>query len=793
MISRLKRWFFFLNWAAILFGGLFTMVSILYLMGWQWEIEPWRHPWAGFLVMNPLTAVGFFLSGLALFMLGPRGRTWQRSFIGILFGAVVFLIGLLRLLSVCLPSLWRVDYLLYSPRIFFDAHLHNTVPMVMVPATAIAFLLVAIALLLLSVRWSKAATIGQAFAIATGLIGVCTLISYLYGIKEFNRTAVTTPMATHSAAIFVLLALALLFARPEKGIMSHITGPYSGSAMSRRFIPFALIVPVTLGWGRLYWQWHSSISVELAMAMLVTNIILCWLAFIGYNTVLLNRRDIANEQVSRALLASEEKFRLLVSRVKDYAIVMLDPAGHVLSWNEASQAITGYRAEEIVGRPTSAFYSPREISEGIPESNLRQVVQKGYTNREGWQYRKDGTPYWAEVAATAIHDDKGQLHGFAVVVRDMTEKKRAQEKIAYQARLMEDSSDAVFSVDPDYHLVSWNKAAETLYGYTAAEVAGKPLNDMLRNPMEDRLKTSVRQELLEQGYWKGDVVYHTRNKGALDISVSISRTLDEQGKIDGYIMVCRDMTERLKAEARLRKFNEELERQVEEKTAALVSSNTELRDLTTRLQQVREEERAVMAREIHDELGQQLTGLKMDLHWVGRKLDGQAPDQARQKLRSTIGLLDKTIQTVRRLATDLRPSILDDLGLIAAIEWQSQEFEKRAGIQTVFRSSINEMEFPPEMAIGMFRICQESLTNVARHASASRVHISLDQLEGEVRMVITDDGKGLDPGQADKARTLGLLGMKERALMMGGRLEIGNIEKSGLQLILTVPLPAVLT
>jgi signal transduction histidine kinase len=278
----------------------------------------------------------------------------------------------------------------------------------------------------------------------------------------------------------------------------------------------------------------------------------------------------------------------------------------------------------------------------------------------------------------------------------------------------------------------------------------------------------------------------------LDIAISISRTQDKWGQVEGYIMVCRDMTERLKAEAKLRQFNEELGKLVEEKTNELQLSNIELRDLTSRLQRVREEERGTIAREIHDELGQQLTGLKMDLFWITKRLDGPGSDQARQKQRSTMSLLDETIQTVRRIATDLRPSILDDLGLIAAIEWQSQEFEKRAGIRTVFQSTIPEMDFPPEMAIGMFRICQESLTNVARHAAASRVSITLDPIEGGVIMAISDDGKGLDPQRTDR-KTLGLIGMKERALMMGGRLEIGNGKIKGFRLAVTVPLPQVLS
>jgi PAS domain S-box-containing protein len=789
-ISSLKRWSVYFTGVVVTFTAILIGVALLVLGAWQWDISPLKRPWPGLSVMNPVTAMTFLISGLSLLILIPRRRSIQKTTLGVILASLVISIGFLRLLSVWWPHFWRVDYLLYSDKILLDIRAHFANPRVMSPSTAVTFILSGTALLLLPVRRRSAATGSQVLAIGIGLIGLFTLICYLYGVKELDLPTVTLPMAAHSSGCFLLLSLGLLFATPGKGIMRQITGPYSGSVMARGFIPFALLVPIALGWAALFSPWRDSVSVQLSAAILVTSIILFSLVFISYNTMLLNGRDLANRQVRQALLASEERFRLLVGSIKDHAIVMVDPSGCLASWNEGAQAITGYTAEEVIGQKNSMFYGRQDVENGIPEINLRQAAEIGQYHREGWRPRKDGTRYWAEVTFTAIRSDNGQLQGYAVIVRDVTDRKQAQEKIAYQARLMEDSSDAIFAVDAGYRIISFNKAAEVLYGYSAAEVIGKPLNDALRNPMSDEKRADIRRELLEVGYWKGLVVYHTRDNRPLDVAVSISRTHDERGQVNGYIMVCRDMTERLKAEAKLRQFNQELARLVEEKTNELQLSNIELRDLTSRLQRVREEERGTIAREIHDELGQQLTGLKMDLFWIGKRLDGAASDQARQKLRSTVSLLDETIQTVRRIATDLRPSILDDLGLIAAIEWQSQEFEKRAGIMTVFQSTIPEMDFPPDMAIGMFRICQESLTNVARHASASRVSITLDPVEGGVCMAISDDGKGLDPQRADR-KTLGLIGMKERALMMGGRLELGGGEMRGFRLAVTVPLPGV--
>jgi signal transduction histidine kinase len=222
--------------------------------------------------------------------------------------------------------------------------------------------------------------------------------------------------------------------------------------------------------------------------------------------------------------------------------------------------------------------------------------------------------------------------------------------------------------------------------------------------------------------------------------------------------------------------------------ALLDQSYQDIRQLASHLQDVREDERAAMAREIHDELGQQLTGLKMDFSWINKRPLVQEDDELRQKVVTIMNLLDTTIKTVRRIATDLRPSILDDLGLLAAIEWQSQEFSNRSGIATEFSSGMDEFQYAPAIAIGLFRICQESLTNVARHAAASKIRIMLEEGNGKILLTIRDNGKGFDTRKIGGKKTLGLLGMKERTLMMGGEFRIESLPGKGTTLMVTVPI-----
>ena len=214
--------------------------------------------------------------------------------------------------------------------------------------------------------------------------------------------------------------------------------------------------------------------------------------------------------------------------------------------------------------------------------------------------------------------------------------------------------------------------------------------------------------------------------------------------------------------------------------------NSELRRLSAHLQNVREEEQTRIAREIHDELGQQITGLKMDLSWLKKKLTSNTePVAMQEKMTSMNDLLDKTVQTIRKIASELRPTILDDLGLYAALEWQSKEFEKRFNIPVQLSSSAKGLDVSPAIASGLFRIYQESLTNIARHAEAKNIVATLEVNNGAIILTITDDGKGFITGSGSK-KTLGLLGMKERALSIGGKIQIVSEPGKGTTVRITV-------
>lgn len=269
-----------------------------------------------------------------------------------------------------------------------------------------------------------------------------------------------------------------------------------------------------------------------------------------------------------------------------------------------------------------------------------------------------------------------------------------------------------------------------------------------------------------RGYEAGAVDYMVKPILPEVLKYKISVFVDLYNK---NVALTREIAERRRAEEHLRKSEENL------------------RALAGRLQSVREEESTRIAREIHDELGQALTGLKMDLTWVARKLP---PDQKTlaAKTESMFDLIDRTIQSVRKIATRLRPEVLDELGLGPAIEWQAREFQKRSGIRCRVSLLPPGLMLDRERSTAAFRIFQELLTNVARHANATRIDVAMKVDRGVLVLEVEDNGKGIDDSASGSAKSLGILGMRERALPFGGSIEIEGAQERGTRVKVSIPL-----
>jgi len=302
---------------------------------------------------------------------------------------------------------------------------------------------------------------------------------------------------------------------------------------------------------------------------------------------------------------------------------------------------------------------------------------------------------------------------------------------------------------------------EDLLGLTPADFFAHDLDEGRR----------VWREFFDRGRLHAETEERRLDGSAMRIEGDYTVIYDARGRIAGHFGIQRDVTDRYLA-------NEQLH-----------GSRRQLRALAARLQQVREDERTHIAREIHDELGQALTGLKLDISWMKNRLPR---DEALMvQVESVLERIDGTMDAVRRIATELRPSLLDQLGLAAAIEWQGQEFGSRTGIKVTLELAPDVGPIPDALGSSTFRILQESLTNVARHAGATRVTIRLRQTPASLTLDVSDDGCGIAEERLSGTDSLGLVGMRERALACGGELAIVGQRGEGTTVSFAVPLAAV--
>ncbi|WP_109483130.1 PAS domain-containing sensor histidine kinase [Paraburkholderia sp. C35] len=350
-----------------------------------------------------------------------------------------------------------------------------------------------------------------------------------------------------------------------------------------------------------------------------------------------------------------------------------------------------------------------------------------------------------------------------------------------EARLMaiiRSSREAIVTIDAMQRIVLMNPMAEELFGCDAANAIGGPLSRFI--PERFRLVHAGHVEqfgttgTFDRRMGSQRVLYALRDDGSeFPIEASISQSQYGDEKL--YTVMLRDVTERVRAEE------------------ALTQSREDLRELSANLQQVREEEKAHIARELHDDLGQSLTALKMDVTVIAHALDREAIDRAyvHERLQAMARVIDATVASVRRIAANQRPAMLDDLGLVAAIDWLADEFSQRYGIRVVRRLEVGPAVFPHGAATAVFRIVQEALTNVARHAQASLVTLTMYADGERCALDIVDDGRGLpvheQPGDPRAGRNFGLLGIRERVRMLGGTLSTGEPGK-GFNLSIAFPL-----
>jgi PAS domain S-box-containing protein len=324
-----------------------------------------------------------------------------------------------------------------------------------------------------------------------------------------------------------------------------------------------------------------------------------------------------------------------------------------------------------------------------------------------------------------------------------------------------------YAYDRKGKFARWNRNFEIVSEYSREEVSRMHPLQFYEGDEKDLLDKRIKA-VFDEG--QSEVQAHFVTRSGKRIPYYFNGRKASFNGVDYLIGMGIDITDRVKVE------NEMIER------------THEIQRLSTHLQAIREEERTRIAREIHDELGQQLTGLKMDASWIDKKMMAEPTELIRDRLSAMIALIDETVKTVRRISSELRPGILDDLGLVAALEWQCQEFEKRTGIESHFKTDESEYNLEKNLSTNIFRVYQEALTNVARHANASKLVTSLSRNTTHLILNVKDNGVGFDMEEARRKKSLGLVGMRERAILFKGELTINSRQGEGTSVRLSVPL-----
>jgi PAS domain S-box-containing protein len=541
------------------------------------------------------------------------------------------------------------------------------------------------------------------------------------------------------------------------------------------------------GWTVIHLQNMDAISKAVYEPLLrITGpIIVSLCIFIGVAVMILYRKAsgeiLQRKNAEQALRESEEQYRSLYHDTPAM-LHSIDASGRLLSVSDYWVEAMGYAREDVIGQPLTRFFT-RESKRFAEDEVFPVFFENGFCKDVPYRFvRHDGSVIDILLSAVAVRDGQGEIVRSLAVSVDVTERKRAEEALRRAkeqlsryskdlerqvlartreiTNILRYTPDVVYIKDRKGRYLLINACYEALLGKSSQAVAGLSDHDLLPAAVADQFQAHDQQVLSEARSLQ--IEEHFPHPDGLHTYLSVKFPYyDEKGRIAGVGGISTDIT-------------------------ALKKAQNQLRQLSARIIDGQEQERSAIARELHDELGQVLTALRMDVVWMFERVKGKDA-KAAERAEAMCRLIDENIEGVRNLAIRLRPGVLDDLGLVDALEWFTADFEKRTGISCVFDHQ-GIPEVGDTVATAVYRITQEAMTNVGRHAEANHVRVTLAAGNGRLALTVNDDGHGFDTAALSEIKALGVAGMRERAALVGGDLVVRSALGGGTTVTLTVPI-----
>jgi PAS domain S-box-containing protein len=481
-------------------------------------------------------------------------------------------------------------------------------------------------------------------------------------------------------------------------------------------------------------------------------------------------------QLERSLRLAEENFQVLTEQSLA-GVSKVDPqSGRYLAVNQRLCDITGYSTQELLTMTLYDITHPDDkensklFLEGNEDGSITspQAIQKRYIHKDGRTVHAVISAHSVKNPRTGTVERIGLIQDISAAVRNQTLLKEQENRLSV---IIHNSMDAIITIGADENILIFNTAAEVMFGYLARDALKMPLSRLI--PQSSR--AAHHAHVLAFSHSGGSarkmgaklVLKGLRANGEeFPVDASISRA-NSSGKV--YMtVILRDLTKQVEAEKEL------------------ALARAELRELSIASQTAREEEKSRISRELHDELGQNLTALKMDLSWLQSHTSNDLAAR-NERILAMQKVLDSTVVATRRIAADLRPLMLDDLGLIAALEWLTQDFTRRSSVPCSLHVDEDVIEFDTGIQSALYRAVQECLTNIARHAQATQINIEIRTSRTAVNLQILDNGVGMSSEARTKRGSFGLIGMRERIYILGGKVAIDSHLGEGTKVSIELP------